>query len=123
AGETHADADRDQVSGGDGDDIVTGNGGLDRVNGDSGNDTIIGDDVEAIDQQPGEFHPDQDATHASNIPVTPVGDPIVTIPDAGLRAAIADALGIGHTTASTGFTRPFFASQLAQIRELDASGR
>src|SRR5207247_2428255 len=50
-------------------------------------------------------------------------DAVITIPDAGLRSAIADALGIGHTPAGTGLTRPLLASQLAQIRELDASGR
>src|SRR5438067_1643936 len=122
AGETHADGDRDQVSGGDGDDIVTGNGGLDRLNGNSGNDSFVGDDVENIDRQTGENGQIPDASQASNIPVAQP-DPTVAIPDAGLRAVIADALGIGHTAASTGLTRPFFASQLAQLRELDASGR
>ncbi|MDB5319040.1 MAG: cya 2, partial [Phycisphaerales bacterium] len=123
AGDSHADADRDQVSGGDGDDILTGNGGLDRLFGNSGNDVVVGEDVEAIDQQTGEVAPlAPPASQASNIPVTEA-DPVVNIPDAGLRAVIADALGIGHTAASTGLTRPFLASQLAQIRALDASGR
>src|SRR5207247_2644732 len=43
--------------------------------------------------------------------------------DADRDADTAHALSIGHTAASTGLTRPFFASQLAQIRQLDASGR
>jgi Leucine-rich repeat (LRR) protein len=123
AGESHADADRDQISGGDGEDILTGNRGLDRLFGNSGNDVVVGEDVEAIDQQTGEQPPQiPPASDASNIPV-PVADPVVDIPDPGLRNVIADALGIGHTAASTGLTRPFLASQLAQIRELDASGR
>ncbi|HEY7116497.1 MAG TPA: SdrD B-like domain-containing protein [Tepidisphaeraceae bacterium] len=122
AGATHADADRDQVSGGDGDDTVTGNGGIDRLFGNSGTDSFVGDDVEGIDQQTGELRQTPNATQSSNIAV-PDADPVVTIPDAGLRSAIADALGIGHTPAGTGLTRPLLASQLAQIRELDASGR
>lgn len=122
AGNSYADADRDQISGGDGEDTLTGNGGLDRLNGNSGNDAFVGDDVEAIDQQTGDSRQNPDPTQASNIPVAQI-DPVVTIPDPGLRSAIADALGIGHTASSTGFTRPFLASQLAQIRTLDASNR
>ena len=119
AGDSYDDADRDQISGGDGDDIVTGNGGLDRLFGNSGNDVIVGEDVEAIDQQTGELPPQiPPASQASNIPVA-VADPIVDIPDPGLRNVIADAaLGIGHTDASTGFTRPFLASHLGRSASL-----
>jgi hypothetical protein len=123
AGNSHADADRDEVSGGDGDDTVNGSGFLDRIYGNSGNDSFVGDDVEAIDRGTTEPRIDPDGDQSSNTRPIPEIDPVVTIADVGLRNVIADALGIGHTAAGTGLTRPFLASQLAQIRELDASGR
>jgi Ca2+-binding RTX toxin-like protein len=123
AGDHHSDSNHDQVAGGDGDDTVSGNDGFDRLNGQSGSDYLVGDPAENLDLQPGEGSQASASGEESNKKFN-VADPVVTIPDAALRAVIADALGIGHTsTTALALSQPFLASQLAQITSLDASNR
>jgi Ca2+-binding RTX toxin-like protein/Leucine-rich repeat (LRR) protein len=123
AGSAHAQSDRDQIHGGDGNDTIAGNGNLDELFGDAGTDYFVADSVELHDQQPGEVAPTlPPASEASNIPLA-VADPQITIADPGLRGAIADALSIGHTQLpAVQLSRPIFASDLAHITRLNAAG-
>uniref|UniRef100_UPI00356A9D5F LamG-like jellyroll fold domain-containing protein n=1 Tax=Stieleria sp. TaxID=2795976 RepID=UPI00356A9D5F len=135
-GQTHessAHPDRDLIRGGDGDDFIVGNTGLDRIFGDSGNDTFRAEPVEIRDLQSFE-------APASSLPpisqlsfenLEPTLDPIVIDADAviapgvvGLYAAIARQLGYPVTTSPSGtplLHHDIRASELAQLRELDAS--
>jgi hypothetical protein len=124
AGDNHASTDRDDVRGGDGDDTLAGNGGLDGLHGQSGGDAFAADPAEVRDRDPGEPLVPANAADASNLTV-PDPDPVALIPDAGLRAAIADALGIAHSSSAEAvtLTRPIRISDLTGVTRLDASGR
>ncbi len=96
AGQTHESStypDRDFIRGGDGDDTIAGNSDLDTIYGGSGVDQFTAEpievhdrDVDRIDILPGSA----DLMSGNSAPVL---DPIIAIPDVGLSAALAKAVG------------------------------
>jgi ELWxxDGT repeat protein len=147
-GYTHPIPDRDEIRGGDGDDLITGNQGLDRIWGDSGSDDFIAELLEVRDlDAPPEDRKEVLPEERSTIP--PEGPPVdayVAIEDSGLRVAIAEALGLPVTpsyipgqfvihvpdasartdlplTDSNVHSQRILASDLAEIVVLDAARR
>jgi ELWxxDGT repeat protein len=148
-GYTHPVPDRDIIHGEDGDDLIVGSQGLDRLWGDSGRDDFIGELVELkdFDRAAGEQQTPSLPEERSTIP--PEGPPVdafIAIEDPGLRVAIAEALGLPITESyiagqyvihvtdaslrtdrslsdSEVWSQRIRASDLAQIVNLDASGR
>ncbi|MFN0040815.1 MAG: LamG-like jellyroll fold domain-containing protein, partial [Burkholderiales bacterium] len=148
-GYVHPDLDRDRLHGGDGDDLLVGNQALDRMWGDSGRDDFIGESLELrdFDQPAGETLTPSLSSERSNIPPEgPPVDALIAIPDAGLRVAIAQALGIPVTQSylpgqfvihvpngsqrtdlsladGLNFRQRILASDLGEMTVLDAAGR
>jgi len=148
-GYTHPIPDRDEIHGGDGDDLIVGNQGLDRLWGDSGRDEFIAEALEVRDlDAPGaERRTPSLPEERSTIP--PEGPPVdarIAIEDPALRVALGEALGLPvtrsyvegqflihvpdgsrRTDLSLGepgtFSQRILASDLAQIDRLDAAGR
>ena len=151
AGQTRAtfsSPDRDTIHGGDGNDYIQGNSDLDHLYGDSGSDVFTADRITTVTLSGGtqtsiagpEVHdleaddtfvgvPTADSlTQFSTKPL----DRAITIPDRGLRLAIAQTLGIpitnGYDPSNPTFgqpllARPILASDLASLTSLDASNR
>jgi Ca2+-binding RTX toxin-like protein len=114
----HPDPGRAEIHGGDGDDFLVGNGGADRLYGDSGSDQAIASPTEVVGNL---------TIVAAPPPVSapPPVDEVVTIPDPGLRAAVAHALGLPYTISWQGrplVTAPIYASQMAMLTAIDAHG-
>ncbi|MEM7475748.1 MAG: PKD domain-containing protein [Planctomycetota bacterium] len=131
-GQTHESStlpDRDVIHGGDGDDWVVGNNDMDRLFGGSGADTFSGEPVEIRDRDVADTAGSQPAVNVSELSYVDFArslDPKIEIPDPGLRAAVAESLGLpvsaGPSDASI-VHQDFRASQLASIVNLDASQR
>jgi hypothetical protein len=145
-GYSHPNTDRDVILGGEGDDFVIGNSMLDRLSGESGRDRFIGESLEIRDFDQGrEIRQDVALDERSDEPLTPYVDALIAIEDAGLRAAIAEALGLPVTKRYDGqvlvhvpegsqrtdiravfgadWRQRILASDLAEIAALDASSR
>ncbi len=139
AGQTRvltSDPDRDIIHGGDGNDVIIGGADFDRLYGDAGTDVMVADTLassagvllgpEIRDAAPETIVNSASADSLANYKVAQL-DPVVTIPDKGLRLAIADALGIAkteqHTTKEPRLARDIRASDLATLTNLDASSR
>jgi len=124
-GDAHPLTDRDTIRGGDGDDLLVGNFGVDRVFGESGADAYRAESMEVRDRDDGESIRLPAATEVQNLKLRPV-DVRVDIPDAGLRAALGEALGKPVTTGFDGrpvMRAPIFASDLAELTRLDLGSR
>ena len=123
-GQNHPIGDRDQIAGGDGDDVLEGNQDLDRLLGESGDDRFVAESIEVRDLTNGEvIEPPVAGQNIVDNPIEPL-DPRVDIPDPALRAALARQLGIPVNIAVDGIprlTRPILASDLAKVADLDAS--
>ena len=123
--------DRDEIHGGDGDDLILGNDQLDRLFGESGNDSFIAELVEIRDLNEGgvttgEFQdlpPAPQIVTAAHLP-TPL-DPVIPFEDVDLEKVVAEALGIPVTD---GFNdQPIVqggihATDLTSLTELDLGG-
>ena len=136
---TYGEPDRDVIHGGDGNDVLMGNEDVDRLFGDSGLDTFVTDVIvpasgsqipgtEVRDLQPGETLGASSAGQTGPVPTEdyPELDPIVEIPDRGLRLAVADTLGIPVIEGYDGeplLAYPVYASDMAEITYLDAGNR
>ncbi|MHC4718494.1 MAG: leucine-rich repeat domain-containing protein, partial [Planctomycetota bacterium] len=99
-------------------------GDPDELYGQSGSDTFLGRGHEVHDLDAGESYPESVPPTAGPHTVVPI-DPEVVFPDSGLHAAVASALGIPVTQSHDGkplVAGPIFASQLAGLVRLDASG-
>ena len=132
-GATHPIADRDEIRGSDGPDILVGNGQLDRLFGDSGADHFFAESVEARDPDNGLLPPTggEEVTSGRLDPIDslvvgpsfwPQPEFVMGIPDRALHLAIAEALGIPITAGYDGqaiVERPIHASQMATITSLD----
>jgi len=124
AGETHPDSDRDEIYGGDGDDILIGNRDHDRLFGQSGRDTFVGESAEIRDLDVNEGFALPPVSELSRQQPAPV-DPVVNFKDPALQAAVARALGIPVTVAYDGTpmaSEPVYASALGILTELQADG-
>jgi len=123
AGEAHAASDRDELHGGDGDDVIVGRGQLDRAFGESGNDSFIAEAIEVIDIEADE-HRQAPPTYDHSTTQPRSGDPVVDVADRGLAAALAAQLNIPVTTDFNGLPLshlPFYASEINTIPRLDAA--
>src|SRR5690606_18844936 len=99
-GYVHPIADRDEIHGEDGDDLIVGSQGLDRLWGESGRDDFIGEQVELrdFDRAAGEkLSPSLPEERSTIPPEGPPVDAFIEISDPGLRVAIAEALGYAIT--------------------------
>ena len=107
--------DRDNIDGGDGEDIIVGGLGLDRISGGDGIDQIQAESIEVMDKANTEILTFKDyATDRANKPA----DDILSVPDAALRMAIARALQLPVSTAGV-LSSPITRQQLAQLSELE----
>ena len=123
-GFSHADFDRDDLFGGEGEDILVGNGGLDRMFGESGDDKFIGEQIEVRDLDPDDEITVAPITEENSLNLPRAVDPVIDVVDVQLRAALADALGIAVTIRYDGksvVAEDLFASDLATLTSLDAS--
>ena len=120
AGFSHPDSDRDEIRGGDGDDIIIGNRDHDRLFGESGRDFFVGEFKEIRDLDVNESAILPPTSQFSGNQPEPV-DKIINFVDSALEAGIAEALGIPVTNSYQG-TRiahePVYASQINTLREL-----
>ena len=118
-GDTHPGSDLDSIRGGDGNDLLVGNQELDQLFGQGGHDAFAAQTVEVRDAEVGETVntdlPAGELLAASKF--SPL-DPVVNVPDANLRAALATALGTAGSA-----SQPLTASDLASLTELDLTGR
>ncbi len=117
-------SDSDRIEGGDGDDTLVGGRGLDELFGESGTDVFVGENFETRDSQASELHSpisigDRLMGAGSEI------DPIINIPDPGLRLQIAKSLGIAMidrtgsgSPLAMDFAEGVRASDLAKLTEL-----
>ena len=143
-GWNHPESDRDRINGGDGDDILVGNDGLDRLKGESGRDVFIAENIEVRDFDLGEKIKLPELSELS-LEIPRGTDALIAIPDANLRLALAEALGLPVTLDYNGnplihvpggsertdkpltigdtWSQRLFASNLAEMNELDASNR
>ena len=126
AGRTHLayyDPDRDVIFGGDGNDLIIGNQDKDRLFGETGSDTFIADAMEVRDLA-GSVEVLSAPATVERGPSNPgTIDPVVVLPDPGLREAVANQLGVQTTTAWNGVPIPvesILASHLAEMTHLDA---
>ncbi|RLC09673.1 MAG: hypothetical protein DRH43_07855, partial [Deltaproteobacteria bacterium] len=124
-GATHPGRDRDEIHGGDGDDVIIGNSDVDRLVGESGQDVFIGESIEIRDLESDEgFTLPPTSEFSTNHP-RPI-DPEISIPDAGLKSGIAEALGIPVTTSYTGeplVSEPIYGSDLGALTALQLDYR
>ena len=123
AGATHTASDRDELHGGDGDDLIIGGRHLDRIFGDSGDDAFIAECVEVLDLDDGERRLDVPAYDHSSIQPR-CGDPVIDVPDPYLAARLAEQLGMPVTTAwdkKPLWHLPLYASDLNTLTRLDAA--
>ncbi|MEX0332626.1 MAG: DUF5050 domain-containing protein [Puniceicoccaceae bacterium] len=122
--------DRDNLFGGDGDDVLEGDENLDALFGDSGQDIFVGEAVESRDIANNEREGREILVQPASGEVSSDSrirsiDPIVDIPDRNLRGAIADSLGRPVTTGWDGLPLsklPIRASDLLGLQHLDVSG-
>ncbi|MEZ6088781.1 MAG: FG-GAP-like repeat-containing protein [Pirellulaceae bacterium] len=97
-GQTHESPthpDRDRIDGGDGDDILFGNNDLDAIFGGSGVDTISAEAIEFRDRDTSDVLSGMLVTETTFENPGPVLNPTVDIPNASLKVAIAERLGLG----------------------------
>ena len=132
---THPLTDRDRIHGGDGEDRLIGNESVDRLYGESGRDAFLGETIEVHDAEVGERVTAPNSAELSYI--APLAtDALIGIADPQLRVAIAEALDYPVTTSYLGTPLIhvpgggertdlplFYASRLAELPSLDASGR
>ena len=146
-GWNHPEADRDNIHGGEGEDILVGNQSIDRLNGESGNDTFVGENIEIRDLEAGEKVKPVDDSERSDI-LLRQSDALIGISDTNLRLALAQALGYAITLrydstpadprylihvpdgsertdlalpSAGAWSQRIAASSLAELSELDAS--
>ncbi|KKM17740.1 hypothetical protein LCGC14_1672720, partial [marine sediment metagenome] len=126
-GFVHETSDRDDVFGGDGDDMLIGNGSLDRLFGESGDDGFIAEVIEIYDLvEPTEHRTNPPSGELSNLAFPSEDfdavnfDAVVELSDPVLAIAVARRLGIPVTP--TGPARPLHRSDLAQLTWLDLGG-
>ena len=124
-GETHPDSDRDELHGGDGDDILIGNRDHDRMFGESGTDYFVAESKEIRDLDTNEAFVLPPTAEFSVYQPVPV-DPVVAFADRALGAEVAEALGIPVTVGFDGLLlaqEPVYSSQLGTLTELQAANR
>ncbi|KKL71189.1 hypothetical protein LCGC14_2097400, partial [marine sediment metagenome] len=123
-GDSHPISDRDTIRAGDGNDVIAGNGDIDALFGEDGSDQFHAEGSEVRDADGSDLSI-IDPRRGDNSGLTMSGplDATVVIPDAALRLALAEALGIPITTSWRGTpieSRPLFLSDLGALKELDA---
>lgn len=137
-GAAHEIEGNDRIRGGDGDDVLIGEDGRNRLEGGSGDDTFIGEFFEPRDRTTGEVMLENLAStaYADSIPRRLAVDPqvliqssetasgFIRVPDPAFAQVIADGLGVRmiHRDGEFHFARDVFASDLAGLTVLDASG-
>ncbi|NQU19676.1 MAG: VCBS repeat-containing protein [Candidatus Nealsonbacteria bacterium] len=124
-GSFHPVTDRDEIHGGDGDDLITGNSQVDTLFGDSGRDAFRGESMEIHDLEPGESFKLPPESELQNKKLS-LPDPQLQsqIPDPRLLAALAEALGLPVTQGFDGtpvIHDPVLASDLGELYRLDLS--
>ncbi|MCC6508224.1 MAG: hypothetical protein IT423_03900, partial [Pirellulaceae bacterium] len=117
--------DSDRLEGGDGADTLVGGSRLDELFGESGNDIFVGEDFEIRDREQNELFSPIATEDRLNADTANERDPIIVIPDPGLRVQIAQALGIPMTDRHESglplfkqFAVDVRASDLAKLTEL-----
>jgi len=123
SGATHALSDRDELDGGDGDDLLIGSRQLDRLVGGSGADAFIAETLEVFDAAAGEYRQAPPAYDHSSIQPR-AADPVVNVPDARLAACLSEALDLPVTTSFLGTPlshEPLMASALNTLSRLEAA--
>jgi ELWxxDGT repeat protein len=119
----HPETDRDEIHGGDGDDLIIGNAMLDKLYGDSGFDFFRGESMEVFDLDIGDSFKLPAVSEFQNQKQRSP-DPELQIQDPGLRGAIGKALDLPVTEGFDGapvMRDPIYASDLAELYRLDLS--